>query len=393
MAALYKGLVRGRLDEEALKALVVEHRPRRWPEIFAVDASTWDRCDAECSPERGFYYSASKHSAGQPIVAGWSYQWISQLDFAADSWTAPLDARRIRPDQDATTATIEQVQELVERLGATDAVPMFVFDAGYDPIALTAGLADTRAQVLVRIRGDRVFYRDPTGTTDEGTRGRPRRHGRRLKLSDHRTLGRPDAELTTIDPRYGKVRVRAWHGVHPRIIGRGPLGRRRRAPHRARQRAARRRRAPAPARRARRKRRCGCGGEATASPTSSCASGPICAASTSSTPSASPRTLSDGQRHRCAHPNKPTAGPGSSSPRYTQLRLARGVVDDFRLPWERPLDPAKLTPARVRRGFRRLRATIGTPASPPKSDRAGPGRPKGTATGPRQRYPVIKKTA
>jgi len=40
----------------------------------------------------------------------------------------------------------------------------------------------------------------------------------------------------------------------------------------------------------------------------------------------------------------------------TQLRLARGLVDDLRLPWERPLDPAKLTPARVRRGFRRLRA-------------------------------------
>ena len=44
--------------------------PADWPLVFAVDASTWDRCDAECSPERGFYYSASKHSAGQPIVAG-----------------------------------------------------------------------------------------------------------------------------------------------------------------------------------------------------------------------------------------------------------------------------------------------------------------------------------
>jgi hypothetical protein len=30
----------------------------------------WDRCDAECSPERGFYYHPSRHSAGQPIVAG-----------------------------------------------------------------------------------------------------------------------------------------------------------------------------------------------------------------------------------------------------------------------------------------------------------------------------------
>jgi hypothetical protein len=36
---------------------------------------------------------------------------------------------------------------------------------------------------------------------------------------------------------------------------------------------------------------------------------------------------------------------------YTQLRLARGLVDDLRLPWERPLGEAKLTPTRVRRGF------------------------------------------
>jgi len=81
--SLYKALALGEINEDRLRRLLVATRPTRWPLIFAVDASTWDRCDAECSPERGFYYSASKHSAGQPIVAGWSYQWICQLDFAA----------------------------------------------------------------------------------------------------------------------------------------------------------------------------------------------------------------------------------------------------------------------------------------------------------------------
>lgn len=389
--SLYKGLVHGRLDEERLKALVVEHRPRGWPEIFAVDASVWDRCDAECSPERGFYYSASKHSAGQPIVAGWSYQWISQLDFTPDSWTAPLDARRIRPDEDTTVSTIEQVQELSERLGATAAVPLFVFDAGYDPIALTAGLADTRVEVLVRIRGDRVFYRDPP-MRHGGTRGRPRRHGRRLKLSDARTLGRPDAELNTIDPRYGTVRVRAWHDVHPRIIGRGrwasddvpPIVRgavlRVDVEH-----------LPRPDGRAKKTLWLWRGGEGRPDLK-------LCFR-------AYLRRFDLEHTFRFAKNTLGWTAPSLCTPaqadRWTwlviaalsQLRLARGLVDDLRLPWERPLDPAKLTPARVRRGFRRLRATIGTPASPPKSDRAGPGRPKGTASGPRQRYPVIKKAA
>ena len=93
--SLYKPLADGAMDDALLRQLFVEHAPRGWPLVFAVDASTWDRCDAECSPERGFHYSASKHSAGKPIVAGWSYQWISQLNWAPDSWTAPLDALRI----------------------------------------------------------------------------------------------------------------------------------------------------------------------------------------------------------------------------------------------------------------------------------------------------------
>ena len=46
---------------------------------------------------------------------------------------------RIPPAEDATTATVDQVQRLVGLLGDDSDVPMFVFDAGYDPIALGAG--------------------------------------------------------------------------------------------------------------------------------------------------------------------------------------------------------------------------------------------------------------
>ena len=34
-------------------------------------------------------------SAGQPIVTGWLYAWLAQLNFAHDSWTAPLDVQRV----------------------------------------------------------------------------------------------------------------------------------------------------------------------------------------------------------------------------------------------------------------------------------------------------------
>jgi hypothetical protein len=55
-----------------------------------------------------------------------------------DSWTAPVDVARIPPTADTTTGTIDQVRALVNRLAAEEQVPMFVFDAGYDPIAIGA---------------------------------------------------------------------------------------------------------------------------------------------------------------------------------------------------------------------------------------------------------------
>jgi len=85
--SLYKALALGSIDTEWLRRTLAGYRPAKWPLVFAVDASTWARCDAETSPERGFHYSASKHSAGQPIVAGWSFQWISQLDWAPDEYS------------------------------------------------------------------------------------------------------------------------------------------------------------------------------------------------------------------------------------------------------------------------------------------------------------------
>jgi hypothetical protein len=63
---------------------------------------------------------------------------------------------------------------------------------------------------------------------------------------------------------------------------------------------------------------------------------------------------------------------------HTQLFLARPLAADLRRPWERPAPPDRLTPARVRRGFRNIRPTTALPASAPKPTKPGPGRPPGS---------------
>jgi hypothetical protein len=75
----------------------------------------------------------------------------------------------------------------------------------------------------------------------------------------------------------------------------------------------------------------------------------------------------------------------------TQLRLARLLVADHRLPWQQPLPPPAMTPGRVRQGFGHLLPQIGTPASGPRPTRPGPGRPQGSRSTPAPRHPAIKK--
>ena len=63
---------------------------------------------------------------------------------------------------------------------------------------------------------------------------------------------------------------------------------------------------------------------------------------------------------------------------YAQLYLARPLAADLRLPWQRPCPPGRLTPARVRRGFRRICQMLPGLAGAPKPGKPGPGRPPGS---------------
>ncbi|MGW1617068.1 NF041680 family putative transposase, partial [Streptomyces sp. NPDC002285] len=60
-----------------------------------------------------------------------------------------------------------------------------------------------------------------------------------------------------------------------------------------------------------------------------------------------------------------------------------------RRPWEKPTKPERLTPARIRREFRNIRAHLLCPAPVPQPPGAGPGRPPGT----KNRHPTPRYNA
>jgi hypothetical protein len=386
----YAALACGRIEVERLRDLLASSLPSAGPLVFAVDVTTWPRCDAECSPERGSYYHPSRHSSGQPIIAGWAFQWIAQVSFDRDSWTAPVDARRLHPldDTDQTAAT--QIRALLARLPAGEAVPLFVFDGGYDSAQLTLDLAQQRATVLVRLRSDRCFYADPP-PRPPGATGRPRRHGAKFNCADPTTWPTPTTSMVCQDDQYGAVTVQAWSGLHPkqqRHPGHGSRG-------------------PRPIVR-----------------------GTVLRVQVERVPARTrpPKVLwlwwagpqacnldlawrAYVRRFDLEHTirfAKQTLGWTTPRPRhpeqadrwtwlvlagYTQLPLAREAATDSRLPWERPRPQPRLSPHRVRRGFPQLLVRLGSPACAPKPAGYSSGRPKGRASGPAVRHPALRKPA
>ena len=303
-----------------------------------------------------------------------------------------MDAARLHPLDDTDQHAARQIRALLGRLPAGGPVPWFVFDAGYDSAQLTLDLVDAGVVVLVRLRADRCFYADPP-PRPPGATGRPRRHGAKFAFTDPTTWPVPTITHVAADDQYGTVTVHAWAGQHPqqhRHPGHGSGG-------------------PQPIVR-----------------------GTIIRVQVQRIPAKTrpPKVLwlwwagpaglkldldlawrAYTRRFDLEHTvrfAKQTLGWTTPRPRhpeqadrwtwlvlaaYTQLRLAREIACDRRLPWERPRPAGRLSPVRVRRGFPRPWAHW--VPRPPHRNPPGvrPARPRGRRSGPAPRYPAVKKSA
>ncbi len=390
---------RGRIDTEALRH-VRTRSPLDGadPPVSAVDVRVWPRCDAACSPERGSDSHPARHSAGQPIVAGWADPFIAQVGFVRERWTAPVDAERVHPDREMNRAAAEHITGLRKRsameYGAGD-VPLFVFDAGYAPVKRQHGLEGRPCHRLVRLRAGRCFPTDPSLSEPPVNPGRPRRHGPKMTGSDPQTWPTPSREHECEDSGDGTVRVRAGEKMHPKVRAhqgrgsRGPLpivvgtlmlveverlprGERRREPKRL--------------------------WLWWAGP-----EGPVLDLGRLWNAYVRRFDLEHTFRFlkqafgwdapRVRHPEQADRWTWLVLAPFTQLRRARAQGADRRLPWERRSTPARLTPVRVHRGGSALLAHLGTPATPPQPCGRSPARPKGCLSGRAQHSPAIKTRA
>src|SRR5512144_491594 len=247
------------------------------------------------------------------------------------------------------------------------------------PVA-APGRADLPAAAVLligRLRSDRVMLL-PAPERQPGTNGRPPRHGAVVTLAEPATWPAPQVATTTDTSRYGTVRATGWQRLQPRLTHRGPW-----ADHDGELQIVEGTlihlqvdRLP---------------GDRDPKPVWLWTSHPQATAS-----DVDRAWQAFGCRFDLEHTFRffkqvlgwttPKIRNPDAADRwtwlvpvaYTQLRLARDLTGNLRRPWEQPAPPGRLTPTRIRRGFRHLHAKTTCPAGAPKPGRPGPGRPPGS---------------
>jgi hypothetical protein len=351
--------------------------------VLAADVSNWLRPGAATSPERLFCHVYGRGKGQAQMIPGWPYSVIAALEPGRTSWTAVLDAIRLGPDDDETEVTAIQIREVAGRLIAAghwhqgDPAILVVFDAGYDVTRLAWLLADLPVELLGRLRSDRVMWL-PAPPRRPGTNGRPRKHGRELALSDPAACPDPQVTTSTVTTRYGMARAAAWDRVHPRLTHRaawldhdGPLPVIEGTLIRLQVDYLPGDRDPKPvwlwwSRTG-----------AAAADVDRCWQSFLRRFDLEHTFRLFKQVLG-WTAPKIRDPAAADRWTWLIIAAHTQLRLARPLAADLRRPWERPAPPGRLTPARVRRGFRNIRAKAAQPAGAPKPGKPGPGRPPGS---------------
>ncbi len=404
--ALYDGLNHGSVDVDRLRRRLAQLPvPRMFGGriVLAIDATPWLRPDAPCCPQRLFchVYGRGRGREADQRIPGWPYQLVVALESGPASWTAALDVVRLGPADEATAVTADQLRAVVGRLQTAghwqpgDQPIMVVLDSGYDVHRLAFVLADLPVHLIGRIRADRVLLGSAPPRRTDPRGGRPRRHGAALSLTDPGSWPTPTTRSVTDTVRYRPAEATGWDRMHPRLQHRGPWADHPGPPPIVEGTLIRLQVGHLPGQRQPKpvwlwSSHTGADTEDLTAEVIRCWQAYL-------------RRFDEEHTIRLFKQTLGWTAPKIRSPAaadrwtwlviaaYTQLRLARPLAVDLRRPWERPLPPERLTPARVRRGFRHLRVTTTLPASAPKPSRPGPGRPPGIPNQHRaNRYDVGK---
>jgi DDE superfamily endonuclease len=373
-ASAYAALEDGRQDEVWLRQYLVQQLPQHGVVLLGIDSTAWPRPRAPTLPDRQFCHSPTPAVLTESVVIGQPYSLVAWLAEPGTAWALPLEVTRIPRSSTASTLAAEQIARLNKLRAPSDtALWIYALDGNYGNHRFWQQLpAGEQFGVVTRLRHDRVLYAAPPPYMG---RGRPRKHGPRFAFRDPNTWGAPTEEQTLHDEQWGQVELRVWADLHDKQDAARALRVVRVVVHQER--------AHPP-------------GALWLSWHGPARAGEEIWRAYGARWSVEPSIR---VRKEQLHWTQPAVGSLAAMGVWTVLVsvamwvlwLARGLVADCPLPWQRT--QAAPTPGRVQAGLGALFARLGTPAGPPQPRGKSPGWPAGRARRRRERHRVVKKTS
>jgi hypothetical protein len=374
--SLYAAFRDGSIERARLRAAFAAHMPLPSADhrlVLGVDVSTVARPESPTARDRTYQYVHNLPECATPVTVGWGFSAVVVLPETPSSWTYLLDNQRVPSDCTAAQVAAEQLAALTPLLPVR---AILLGDRYYGSAAFVQATASVPCDTLLRIPGNRVFYRPAPPRT--GKRGAPRKDGTPFKCRDARTYGKPTATWAGTDEHGHRTEVTAWANLHYKqcrhvavtviqVIRHGATGKKR-DPRVSWFVWLGRELLPL----------------AEVWPTYR-------------------RRYSQEHGFRFEKQDLLWTAPRLRTPeqfqRWTdivaaarnQLYLARDAVAAQRYPWEAQKRPA--TPRQVRRAMNQILTSLGTPAQSPQPRGKSPGRHRGTKVKPAPRYAVVYKAS
>ncbi|MEG4252509.1 NF041680 family putative transposase [Microcoleus sp. Pol10D4] len=205
-SSIYEALQDSRPDRRKLMELYIKQLEQEAPAmehmLVAIDHTAWGRPDAKTLKDRTHEYQGG-------VIIGQGYSTIAWIPEAEGSWALPLLHERISsaesPIQKAATQLKLVCQQSVNPVLA-------VLDREYGNASWVLAIADIEADCLMRVRSNACLWSAPPAYSG---RGRPRKHGSKIKLNDPTTWLEADTVIEIDEhPQLGQVRVRQWLDLH-----------------------------------------------------------------------------------------------------------------------------------------------------------------------------------
>jgi len=365
-SSVYEAMQDGRPDRAGLLQLYLKQLKAEQRVVLAGDHSAWPHLWAETLEGRSYQHQPTPIPGRRPVTIGHGYSTLVVVPEPKRSWALPLLHEQIS-DQKPVEKGAQQLRQVSKKLKVR---PLSIWDSEYGCAAFLLATADIPADQLIRLRTN-LCLEGPT----KPWRGHGQQpiHGLPFKFKDPSTWWQPDQGMEYSDADFGLLKVKIWHGLRfKQALERLMI-------------VAQVERLQAPG--TRRKPRI------------------LWFAWVGETPPIHWWSQYN-QRYPVDHWYRFAKGrlhwtlPMFATPQQAQcwsdlmplltweLWLARKVVADTPLPWQKP--QTNLAPGRVCQGMQNILVAIGTPTCVCKSRGKAPGWPKGKPRTPRKRYEIIR---